>query len=174
MPRRAARSRPRQSGRRCSCVVELRQDAEKRQVRHDAAGKNLGVLDLAGHHGVASRRRPSAGRCTCRAGRAKSSGSRRRGARAASLSSGKVSSFAATIVTSCPCARAASRTRNGKRPLPAMSPSFIRRRPAPRRAGSAPQDDAALRGADEVDEVPHFRRRERRVLLDLRERAAWY
>ena len=44
---------------------------------------------------------------------------------AASFISGNVSSLAATIVTSWPCARAASSTRNGNRPFPAMSPSFI-------------------------------------------------
>ena len=38
--------------------------------------------------------------------------------------SGNVSSLMAATTTSIPCARAASRTRKGKRPFPAMSPSF--------------------------------------------------
>src|SRR5579864_6489190 len=38
--------------------------------------------------------------------------------------SGKVSSLIAATTTSYPCARAASSTRNGKRPLPAMRPSL--------------------------------------------------
>src|SRR5579864_3425146 len=36
----------------------------------------------------------------------------------------KASSLIAATTTSYPCARAASRTRNGKRPLPAMRPSL--------------------------------------------------
>src|SRR6187397_1289 len=110
------------------------------------------------------------------------------------------------IVTSCPCARAASRTRNGKRPLPAMRPSFM---PQSRTASTSclsrqstvmewtsrradysgyqphepsvvrhqflgavsahrtTQDDAALRRADEIDEIPDFRRGQGRVVLDL-------
>ena len=44
---------------------------------------------------------------------------------AASASSGEASSFTATIVTSWPSARAASSTRNGNRPLPAMRPRRI-------------------------------------------------
>src|SRR5579864_2174676 len=38
--------------------------------------------------------------------------------------SGEVSSLIAATTTSYPCARAASSTRNGKRPLPAMRPSL--------------------------------------------------
>src|SRR6266581_1298877 len=104
-------------------------------------------------------------------------------------------------VTSCPAPRAASRTRKGNRPFPAMSPNFTdgpsRRREdkittessmtcgqeivvvaacllvrddffrPPRRA---PQDDAALRRADEVHEVLDLGARERPVLLDLLQR----
>src|SRR5581483_1156991 len=89
-------------------------------------------------------------------------------------------------VTSWPAARAASRTRNGKRPFPAMSPSRMRlscRRIAPwptRRSarptvpgGAAPrppEDHAPLGGADEVDEVQDLRARQRPVLLDLLDR----
>src|SRR4030095_8716596 len=95
---------------------------------------------------------------------------------AAPFSSGNASSFAATTVTSCPCARAAASTRNGNVPLPAMSPN--RMRPlllrhellgAPR---GAPQDDTALGGADEVDERLHFARGQAGVALDRRERPA--
>src|SRR5207237_6090563 len=46
------------------------------------------------------------------------------GAAARSASSGNVSSLRPITVTSCPAPRAASSTRNGKRPLPAISPSF--------------------------------------------------
>ena len=81
-------------------------------------------------------------------------------------------------VTSCPAPRAASSTRNGKRPLPAIRPrrmtiaaSLVGEHffGAPR---GAAQDDAALRGADEVDEVLHFGAGERAILLDLLQRAA--
>ena len=43
------------------------------------------------------------------------------------------------------------------------------RQPVPLSGGS-PQDDAALRRADELDEVPHLGRGQRRILLDLDER----
>ena len=55
--------------------------------------------------------------------------------------SGNASSLSAMIVTSWPAPRAASRTRNGKRPLPAMRPSrtgdATRRPGLPRRGASA-------------------------------------
>ena len=96
------------------------------EIGHDAA-EDLRVLDLTGHDRLASRRPPSGSRGTCRAARAKPSASRPPAASAACASrSGKASSLMATTVTSWPSARAASRTRNGKRPLPAISPSFIR------------------------------------------------
>src|SRR5712692_6688272 len=98
-----------------------------------------------------------------------------RGARAAaSARSGSASSLMATTVTSCPTERAASSTRNGNRPLPAMRPrrtgeSFVREhflRP-PR---GAPEDDAALRRAYELDEILHFGTHERPIAFDLAER----
>ena len=70
-----------------------------------------------------------------------------------------------------PAARAASRTRNGNRPLPAIKPephacySSASTSSAPARR--APQDDAALRRADEVDQVLHFGAGQRAVALDL-------
>src|SRR6202051_3482177 len=39
--------------------------------------------------------------------------------------SGSVSSLMAATTTSAPCARAASSSRKGKRPLPAISPSLV-------------------------------------------------
>ena len=51
---------------------------------------------------------------------------RRAGGRAAAASrSGKASSLSAMTVTSWPAPRAASRTRNGNRPLPAIRPSVV-------------------------------------------------
>src|SRR6185436_6871736 len=94
---------------------------------------------------------------------------------AAPFSSGKASSLAATTVTSCPWARAAARTRNGKVPLPAIRPrrmrSLLLRHQllgTPRRPS---QDDAAPGGADELDERRHLGRGERRVPLDFGDRA---
>ncbi len=47
-------------------------------------------------------------------------------AAARSSISGEVSSLIAATTTVSPCARAASSSRNGKRPFPAMSPSLFR------------------------------------------------
>ena len=49
------------------------------------------------------------------------------GRRARSSSSGNVSSFSAMTVTSCPAPRAASSTRKGNRPFPAMRPRRMSR-----------------------------------------------
>src|SRR4051812_32019924 len=77
-------------------------------------------------------------------------------------------------VTSCPAPRAASRTRKGKRPLPAIRPrrTLFVRDDFFCAAGRASENDAALRRADEVDQVLHFRARQRAVLLDLFESAS--
>src|SRR5713226_8305785 len=106
------------------------------------------------------------------------------------------------MVTSWPIDRAASRTRNGNRPFPAISPSRIgsalqasspgptprAQSPQPRAqspkpdsvighhffgaSGGAPQQRAPLRGADEFDQILHFGARERFVLLDHLQRTA--
>src|SRR4051812_12037455 len=82
----------------------------------------------------------------------------------------------ATTVTSYPAALAASRTRNGNRPLPAIRPRRIGRSSQVvglavlRALGGAPQDDATRRAPDEIEQVGHFRARERWVTLDLLER----
>src|SRR6184192_1593153 len=94
------------------------------------------------------------------------------GRAAASARSANVSSCRPMTVRSCPAARAASRTRKGKRPLPAMSPRrtlFVGEHFFGAARGPA-QDDASRRGADEVHEVLHLGARERAVLLDLLQR----
>src|SRR4030095_4301441 len=88
-------------------------------------------------------------------------------------------------VTSCPCARAASSTRKGNLPLPAIRP---RRMGAQQAKGTddddtslfiddhlfrAPtrfaQDDTAPRAADEVDEVLNLGVRQCWIVLDRRQ-----
>src|SRR5690348_9047715 len=64
--------------------------------------------------------------------------------------SGKVSSLIATTTTSAPLARAASSTRKGNFPLPAINPSFLKGGIS----GWTLLDDAAFRGLNEADE--HF------------------
>src|SRR6185436_2211226 len=95
------------------------------------------------------------------------------GARAAtSASSGNVSSWRPTTVTSWPAPRAASSTRKGKRPFPAIKPrrmSFVRDHFLGA-AGRATKDHATLRRADEVDQVLHLGAGERLVLFDLLQR----
>src|SRR5437867_2050361 len=120
------------------------------------------------------------------------------GARAArSARSGKASSFIAMTVTSWPAARAASSTKNGNRPLPAIRPRRIVFQPRNRDGWDDPrrglpavdeggsfvgkdffrlprrpsQNDAALRCADELDQILHLGARQRSVLLNLLERA---
>src|SRR3954463_13647277 len=88
------------------------------------------------------------------------------GRAAASAKSGKVSSCSPTIVTSWPAPRAASRTRKGKRPLPAMSPRrtlFVGEHFFGAARGPT-EDDAARRGSDEVHEVLHLGARKRSIL----------
>src|SRR5271170_4603372 len=68
--------------------------------------------------------------------------------------SGSVSSMSAATMTSSPWARAASRSRKGKRPLPAMRPSFFAGSEA-ESAGMGLLQDSALRLLDELDEVGH-------------------
>ena len=144
------------------CAVSRRSTREQRQVGHEVR-EDLHVLDLAGHHRLGDRRRP----CSTEMHLAELAerhpvqrGAARLGARRSSA--GAASSLMATTVTRGPGACAASRTRNGKRPLPAMRPSGSAarsrpatrpRRPRRRRAGSVRRSmTPRVERADEVDE----------------------
>src|SRR5262249_15738151 len=71
-------------------------------------------------------------------------------------SAGSVSSLMATATTRRPRRRAARATRNGKRPLPAMSPSVSRLFLVEMGAVVALQDHAPLRAAGEAEERLHL------------------
>src|SRR3954452_24338660 len=80
----------------------------------------------------------------------------------------------AMMVTACPAALAAPSTRKGKRPLPAMRPRRIlvveeHFLGPPRRA---PEDDTALRRADEVHQIVDLFAGQRSIPLYLEHRAA--
>src|SRR5439155_7649449 len=88
---------------------------------------------------------------------------------AASARSGKASSSIAITVTSWPAARAASRTRKGNRPLPAISPrriSFVSQHFFDPLGGAA-QGHSAMRRPDELDDVLHVGAGQRAIPLDL-------
>src|SRR5579859_2658343 len=65
--------------------------------------------------------------------------------------SGSVSSLMAATTTSTPCARAASSSRNGKRPLPAINPNLV----IDSGITLLLLDDAALGTLDEGHQVCH-------------------
>ena len=91
----------------------------------DDAGEKLGVLDLTGHHGLGDagvfeqliQRAELAERHPVQRGRRRLRGVGQLGER---------SSLRAMTVTSWPAPRAASSTRNGNRPFPAIRPRRIR------------------------------------------------
>src|SRR5271155_5681332 len=85
---------------------------------------------------------------------------------ALAASSGEASSLMAMTAMSMPCWRAPSRTRNGKRPLPAMSPhpvaeSFVSAVEIALSMDGAVSgtllDDAALGAFNELDQFLHIR-----------------
>src|SRR5262245_46113619 len=77
----------------------------------------------------------------------------------------------AITVSSWPAALAASRTRKGNRPLPAIRPRRITRSFVDQHfldsLGGAAQRDTPLRGADEVDEILHVEAGDGLIAFDL-------